>query len=253
MSRSSGLAKLTAAAAKRRDARSRKTRIAVQIGHCSQAVGAIPVAEAIRSSLDGDSYVVDTGCDGGCFDAPQVLVTDSSGETRRYGRLSPEPALRIVEGDADQRIDSGFYSNQCRITLDGCGEMDVANVDDYILRGGYKGLEQALSMSPDDVIDDFARGPQSDFRSLVLAVRAIGAAAKGTSAARLQGDKWPLGNGRKIAVLLYGEVGKRRCGQGLHVGKRGDRHVSLELVEVRELVREKGFRLALEDEVAAVK
>ena len=154
MSKSSGLAKLTAAAAKRRDARSRKTRIAVQIGHCSQAVGAIPVAEAIRSSLDGDSYVVDTGCDGGCFDAPQVLVTDSSGETRRYGRLSPELALRIVEGDADQRIDSGFYSNQCRITLDGCGEMDVANVDDYILRGGYKGLEQALSMSPDDVIDE---------------------------------------------------------------------------------------------------
>ena len=48
-----------------------KTRVAVQVGHCSQAVGAREVAEALRDALGNNAaiYLVVAGCDGACFNA----------------------------------------------------------------------------------------------------------------------------------------------------------------------------------------
>ena len=52
------------------------TRVVVQVGHCSQAVGAAEVAEAMRRAPSGrpGAYMVVAGCDGACFAAPQVIM-----------------------------------------------------------------------------------------------------------------------------------------------------------------------------------
>ena len=65
-------------AAQRRleDARKGKTRFTVQVGHCSQSVGATQIALSLAEALPPNSYLTIAGCDGACHNAPQVVVTD---------------------------------------------------------------------------------------------------------------------------------------------------------------------------------
>ena len=134
---------------------SARSRVAVQVGHCSLSVGASDVAEALSHLLPKDARLVMAGCDGACFDAPQVLVTDPSGARRRFTRVTPESAQRVADGSLQETTDSDdFFSAQKRLTLDLCGEIDSTDIDDYIARGGYSGLARALQMSPDEVIEE---------------------------------------------------------------------------------------------------
>ena len=79
-----------------KDSHSGKTRVTVQVGHCSKAVGASEVADALADSLPQNAYLVIAGCDGACFDAPQVVVTDPLGELRQFARVTPESAKQIA-------------------------------------------------------------------------------------------------------------------------------------------------------------
>ena len=154
------IGKVRRAAVQRLDAqRAGKTRVAVQVGHCSRSVGAAEVAEALAGSLPENAYVVVAGCDGACFDAPQVVVTGPTGATSRYARVQPDDAERIAdEIDGGPPLESpgsnGFFESQRRIALDLCGELDGTDVDDYLAHGGYEGLGRALSMSPEEVTEE---------------------------------------------------------------------------------------------------
>jgi len=130
-----------------------KTRVTVQVGHCSQSVGAGTVAEAFAQALPDDAYLKIAGCDGACFDAPQVIVRNSSGNQTRFTRVTPANIHGIITGgNGTDGDDSAFFSGQHRLTLDGCGETDPSDIDDYVSEGGYAGLAKALSGSPEDVI-----------------------------------------------------------------------------------------------------
>ena len=149
-----------------RDARERlgrtqegKTVVTVQVSHCSKSVGAGEVAEALAAALPNDSPMVTAGCDGACFDAPQVLVTTASGERHRYVRVSPESArdiaAQVASGPLSEAAQTnGFHSGQRRITLDGCGELDCEVIDSYLDHGGYLGLAKALAMTPEELIEE---------------------------------------------------------------------------------------------------
>ena len=139
--------------------RSGKTRVAVQLGHCSQSAGATEIFAALEASLPESAYTVVSGCDGACFAGPQVVVTDSSGAKTSLTRVTPEDANRIA-GQIQPGLDggdpctNGFFDSQRRITLDMCGDMDGADIGDYVLRGGYAGLARALDMIPQEVIEE---------------------------------------------------------------------------------------------------
>ena len=136
-----------------------KTRVAVQVGHCSQAAGAAEVCEALAGSLPEQAYLVTSGCDGACFNAPQVLTTGPSGARKRFVRVTkediPEIAKEVATGSAtgDPNSDA-FFSKQHRIALDLGGELDSTAIDDYLIHGGYSGLARALSMEPEEVIEE---------------------------------------------------------------------------------------------------
>ena len=139
-------------------ARKGKTRVAVQVGHCSRSVGAAEVAEALTDTLPESAYLVIAGCDGACYDASTVVATTPSGARRRFPRVAAGSVSEIAHeiGTASGSVSSdgnGFFAGQRRITLDGCGELDSTDVDDYVLHGGYDGLARALDMSPGDVIE----------------------------------------------------------------------------------------------------
>ncbi|MCI0439197.1 MAG: (2Fe-2S) ferredoxin domain-containing protein, partial [Chloroflexi bacterium] len=93
---SSAYESLRHAARQRLSEREGKRRVVVQAAHCSQSVGADEVAAALSKSLPGNAYLVIAGCDGACFDGPQVIVTEPSGETRRYARATPDSVSQVL-------------------------------------------------------------------------------------------------------------------------------------------------------------
>ena len=142
-------------------ARSHQTRVMVQEGQCSQAVGAGAVAELLDKVLSdrADAYLVVTGCDGACFAAPQVVVTETNGATRHYSHVSPNDVPAIVDGLASGAtlrptpdLES-FFTPQHLQVMSWCGQVAPASVDEYVGVGGYASLADALSSTPEEVID----------------------------------------------------------------------------------------------------
>jgi NADH:ubiquinone oxidoreductase subunit F (NADH-binding) len=139
-----------------------QTRVAVQVGHCSRAVGAAEVVQALAKARSGgeDIRLVETGCDGACFAAPQVVVTRPSGAARYYQRVAPEAVPDIVDslsGDGSRLPGAdleSFFAPQHLLVMAGVGHLDPINIDEYLSTGGYQGLARALAQTPQQVIDE---------------------------------------------------------------------------------------------------
>ena len=111
-----------------------KTVVAVQVGHCSRAVGAEDVAMSLATALAGraDVELAIAGCDGACFNAPQVLVTPPGGDTLRFGRVTPEDAVGLVVDRGDPDSLQGFFAGQQRLVLGDCGATAPTDLDEYL-------------------------------------------------------------------------------------------------------------------------
>lgn len=141
---------------------SQKTRVAVQVAHCSQAVGADEVWDALRDGLAGRSDVnlVVAGCDGACFAAPQVVVTHPSGQSGRFLNVDTGDLPQLVESlsaEATEALDQTglghFFSGQTRLLLSQCGRTDPTRIDEYIMSGGYGSFSEVLLRPPQEVIE----------------------------------------------------------------------------------------------------
>ena len=140
---------------------SSKTRVMVQVGQCSQALGADAVAQCLGDALVSHetAYVVVTGCDGACFAAPQVVVNEPDGRTRHYSGVTVSDVPGIIEslgyGEVQRPTPAleDFFAPQHLQVMSWCGQLDPANVDDYVAVGGYASLADALSCSPEEVIN----------------------------------------------------------------------------------------------------
>ena len=132
-----------------------KTRITIQVGHCSQSIGATQIFFGAAEALPANSYLTIAGCNGACYDGPQVLVTNPLGGQRLYTNVTIA-GLRDILDEAKGEIpgNSDFMSNQNRVVLQGCGDIEATEIDDYLARGGYEGLAKALSGTPEDVIEE---------------------------------------------------------------------------------------------------
>ena len=108
-----------------------------------------------------------TGCRGLC--AKDVLVDISVPETKTqtYERVTVDMVPQIVE---DHLINSkpvekwlakhdyhNFHAHQERLVLGNCGVINPEEIDEYLIKGGYKALEKILAgMSPQDVIAEIS-------------------------------------------------------------------------------------------------
>ncbi len=172
---------------------SARAKIAVGCATCGQMVGAEDVFDALAERVRDRGYdlrVTRTGCTGHCAEEPlahvelpgrpratyrkvttamAVALADAvaRGELPAEGLLqaipeeenpldrsvhvygAPSPALRKVHP---------FYARQQRLTLRNCGLVNPRSLEEYLARGGYKALEQALgAMKPEQVIDTVQR------------------------------------------------------------------------------------------------
>jgi NADH-quinone oxidoreductase subunit F/NADP-reducing hydrogenase subunit HndC len=130
------------------------------------------IAEAEAQNVKGEVQIVKTGCFGFCEAGPIVKVLP---EESFYVGVKPEDAREIIaeqilkgrevprllyKGDEQKKKtvaveDIQFYQKQVRVVLRNCGVIDPENIDEYIAREGYTGLEKVLfQWTPEQTIEE---------------------------------------------------------------------------------------------------
>jgi NADH-quinone oxidoreductase subunit F len=158
---------------------SSKPKIFIGTGTCGIAAGAEDVLKSLRDELDKNSIeadIIQVGCIGLCYAEPLIEIAKPGRPSVFYGNLTPELAAELVrdyivannprpelalgsrgEGTLEgipELFDLPVLKPQVRIALRNCGNIDPANIDHYIANGGYGGLDKALRMKPQEVIDE---------------------------------------------------------------------------------------------------
>ena len=172
-----------------------KPRIAVGMATCGVSSGAAKVHAAMAEEIEKEGLDVElsrTGCIGYCSREPLVDVLLPTGPRVIYERVTPEQAGELVRraaagdlsaegalcrvrvdkalvGDLEQTFALGenglgdvpfldevpFFSKQVRVSLRNSGFVDPDSLEQYIGRGGYQALHQALTeMDPASVIQE---------------------------------------------------------------------------------------------------
>lgn len=124
---------------------------------------------------DVKTIVKATGCNGLCEKGPLVKIEP---DNICYSKVKASDVKEIVEktlinGQIVNRLlifdtaqgkkvishkDTDFYKSQQKIALRNIGEIDPANIDDYIERGGYEALSKVLfQMTPEGVISEIEK------------------------------------------------------------------------------------------------
>ena len=139
-----------------------RTVLKVQDSHYDRAVGSGAVLEAARRAADPKAVeVVAVGSDGAYELSPRVSIERPGGAIIRLDRVTPERAARAAAEPVSAAVSEAdygdFWTAQRRLLLGNTGEADPESLDAYLAGGGYTGLERALSMTPEEVIDEVLR------------------------------------------------------------------------------------------------
>ena len=148
---------------------------------CGRAAGAVEVRKAVEEALDENflnARLVDVGCIGPCYMEPIMDIALPGWARVSYGQMTPAKAKRIVveaiknnappldeaagflepidnrqTGGLPRFFDQPMLKPQVRVILRNCGLIDPEDFNHYIAHNGYVGLRNALSMSPEEVIE----------------------------------------------------------------------------------------------------
>ena len=159
-----------------------KPRILVGSATCGRASGAFAVIEAIKTALANhgiQAIIMEVGCIGTCYTEPIINIIKPGRPQVYYGNVTPEIGARLVEdylindnvrsdlalgtvGDTTiegipRLFDLPMLKHQVRIILRRCGIINPENINHYIANDGYSGLTRALSMKPQEVIEEIKK------------------------------------------------------------------------------------------------
>jgi len=168
------------AAALRRETVTRPT-IFIGTGTCGLGAGAGKTLKAIRGFLKDRGFeadIVEVGCIGLCVAEPMVDVQLPGHPRLVFQRVTEDKVVGLLEtvlgGDVPHDLLIGqhrspnlpawpnvpymdehpFFAPQLRWVLANCGLMDPSSIEEYLARGGYRALAQAISRStPLEVCD----------------------------------------------------------------------------------------------------
>ena len=146
---------------------------------CGRAAGIEAVAKEIRKTskkLNLNVKLVEVGCIGPCYLEPLIYIQKNECPTICYSRVAPKMIKQLLEdyllndnprpdialgtlGDGKidnipKLFDHPMLKYQTRLVLRNCGIIDAGEIDHYIAHDGYMGIQKALKMSPDNVIDE---------------------------------------------------------------------------------------------------
>jgi len=155
-----------------------KTHILVGAATCGKAAGALDVIDAFKIELARQSIdvpIIQVGCIGLCYAEPLVIISKPESLRIVYHNITPDLIPRLVEGyiigddpclelalgtlETDDRgapciPELSRFEHELRLILRHCGYIDPESIDDYIAHEGYIGLEKALKMPPEKIIEE---------------------------------------------------------------------------------------------------
>jgi NADH-quinone oxidoreductase subunit F len=162
--------------------RSEKTRILIGMATCGKAAGGEDILKVLQEEVKKANIqtdIIQVGCIGLCYAEPLIEVIKPGMPSIFYGNCTPERISEIVKNylirdnpcsqfalgtrgagtleEIPQLFDLPVLRRQVRISLRNCGNIDPENIEHYIANGGYSGLFWALSMSPQEVIDEIKK------------------------------------------------------------------------------------------------
>jgi len=130
------------------------------------ALGADQVADSIRTGAEGrgvEVEVIRNGSRGAFWLEPLVEVETENGRIA-FGPVEPADVPCLFEagfpGESDHALSLGlvegidWLASQQRLTFARAGWIDPRSLDDYKANGGYRGLEHALGMSGQEIVDE---------------------------------------------------------------------------------------------------
>lgn len=145
-------------------------KVVVGQGSCGIATGAKKTSDEFQrivAEKNLTNVVIDkTGCIGTCYLEPIVDVYNDEGALEaRYVKCTTDKVEKIVEEHLIGRKpveeyvipaeDEAFLSQQQRIVLRNCGQINPEKIDEYIAVGGYEAARKVItSMTPDEVIEE---------------------------------------------------------------------------------------------------
>jgi len=145
------------------------------------ANGSLEILSALREraakaeGIDVKPLIKSTGCNGFCENGPIVKIVPDQISYYRVKRSDADEIFdrTLLGGEAVDRLlhvdpatgkrvrsqmENEFYSRQTKLALRNIGEVDPADIDDYIARDGYKAFAKALlHMKPGDVIAEIEK------------------------------------------------------------------------------------------------
>ncbi|HEX7741967.1 MAG TPA: formate dehydrogenase, partial [Sphingobium sp.] len=129
------------------------TRVYISRDMASVALGADDLA---RAFADAGCEVIRTGSRGLFSIEPLVEVETAEGRMG-YGPVGPADVAAILGDSHENRLGPieklPFFASQQRFTFARCGVIDPLSLSDYAARGGWKGLDKARTLSPQQVVD----------------------------------------------------------------------------------------------------
>ncbi len=153
--------------------------VRVSTGLLGNAAGAQDTLDALRRAIEQAGIaatVSEVGTSGMCFAEPLVDIFTPDGLRVLYGNVTPERASALVESHllhgqpkaewalatvegalpgVPQVLELPMMRQQLRIALRNAGEIDPADLLQYVARGGFEALDKALSaMTPDQVLQE---------------------------------------------------------------------------------------------------
>jgi len=156
--------------------------IYVGAASCGHAAGIGEIIEAVNTHLkenDVSALVVEVGCIGACCFEPMIYIQKKEKPPICYPNLTPEIIPKLLEDVltkndlrkdlalgtiSDDGIDSipslfehEMFKNQTRIVLRNCGLIDPTDINQYLVRDGYLGLSKALTMKPEEIIEEMKK------------------------------------------------------------------------------------------------
>ena len=137
-------------------------RVFVSDDAAAVSVGADQVVLALQAEIDRRGLgmsIVRTGTRGLCWLEPLVEFEKNEGRVG-YGPVNASDVTSLFEAQNSHPLCVGlveeipYLKNQQRVTFARCGLINPLSLEEYEAHGGLKGLRRALSMGPDEIVEE---------------------------------------------------------------------------------------------------
>ncbi len=158
---------------------SNKPSIIIGTATCGRSAGALETLKTFQKELKNRNIacnIIETGCIGLCYAEPLIIITKPGRPGICYHNVTEKKSIEIIKAylinnnplasyalgtignktisNIPNLFKTGALKLQTRKILRNCGFIDPANINHYIANGGYSGLNKALTMKPEKIINE---------------------------------------------------------------------------------------------------